>query len=70
MTIETMSQCSKCRHFIEHKGDEPGCAAFPDGIPMPIGRNEHDHTKPYPGDNDIQFEQWVPEAQREEKQEP
>jgi len=32
------------------------CKAFPKGIPDEIFNNEHDHTKPYKGDNGIQFE--------------
>ncbi|GAF78818.1 unnamed protein product [marine sediment metagenome] len=32
------------------------CEAYPKGIPEEILTGEHDHTKPYEGDNDIQFE--------------
>jgi hypothetical protein len=52
MTV--VPQCFRCRHF------RPGyvCAAFPDGngIPNPILQNEHDHRRPYPGDNGVRFE--------------
>jgi hypothetical protein len=36
------------------------CAAFPDGIPIPIQANKHDPSKPYPGDHGIRFEQIRP----------
>tara|TARA_R100000049_G_C1921140_1_gene66390 strand:- start:28 stop:186 length:159 start_codon:yes stop_codon:yes gene_type:complete len=32
------------------------CDAFPKGIPEEIGSGEHDHTKPFKGDNGIRFE--------------
>ena len=32
------------------------CKAFPDGIPEKILTGEHDHTKPFKGDNGIRFE--------------
>ena len=32
------------------------CSAFNDGIPYEILTGENDHTKPYKGDNGIQFE--------------
>ena len=45
-------QCLKCKHYI---GDGY-CQAFLDGIPGEILSGRNDHTKPYPGDNGIQFE--------------
>ena len=32
------------------------CKAFPKGIPEKIITGEHDHTNPFPGDNEIRFE--------------
>ena len=32
------------------------CEAYPKKIPPEIITGEHDHTKPFPGDNGIQFE--------------
>ena len=51
--IAETSQCSICTHcgLTEFR-----CEAFPYGIPEPILNNEFIHTKPYPGDNGIQFE--------------
>lgn len=45
------NQCLRCQHHI--MGNV--CAAFPKGIPADIWAGR-DHTKPYPGDNGIQFE--------------
>lgn len=49
--------CMKCVHLYENKPGEWGfrCAAFPNGIPEEIMTGEVDHTKPYEGDNGIQF---------------
>jgi len=46
-------QCWSCKHLIEGTAT---CKAFPDGIPDEIWTNEVDHTTPYPGDNNTQFE--------------
>ena len=45
-------QCIQCEHYW---GDGK-CAAFQKGIPLEIWRGDNNHTKPYKGDNDIQFE--------------
>ena len=45
-------QCRSCAHLRL----EGRCTAFPGGIPLRIWVNDHDHTKPYPGDNGIRYE--------------
>jgi hypothetical protein len=48
----TSDHCIRCNHYQwDFK-----CDAFPDGIPDEILSGDNDHTEPYPGDNDIQFE--------------
>ena len=56
--LELSEQCYFCQHFnSEFNSDEEiNCAAFKSGIPEEILTGEHDHTKPYKGDNGIQFE--------------
>ena len=52
--------CNLCKHFSIVNSIDSGihvCDAFPDGIPDAIWRGDNNHTKPYPGDNGIQFEQ-------------
>jgi len=46
--------CLNCKHF--NFSDWGTCEAFPDGIPHIITIGEHDHKKPYKGDNGIRFE--------------
>lgn len=56
--------CVVCVHLHPMEAG-PGmtCDAFPQGIPASIRRTTFDHTKPYAGDNGIQF------APRDEKAE-
>jgi len=57
---QTSRICDYCRHrfFAYH---QRRCAAFPDGIPMPIWRAQHDHQSPYPGDHGIRWESLRPQ---------
>lgn len=48
--------CSECKHLFKSKKGMPSCRAYPNGIPREILTLEADHTKPYKGDNGIQFE--------------
>jgi hypothetical protein len=52
--VEFGLQCVLCRH--RSLSYDAACAAFPDGIPLPILRDEFDHNFPFPGDHDIHFE--------------
>lgn len=38
-----ISQCTQCKHWQKNGR----CAAFPDGVPMPILKNIHDHRTQY-----------------------
>lgn len=48
--------CFDCKHLDEFSFDPLKCQAFPEGIPEEILTGEHDHSKPFEGDNGIQFE--------------
>ena len=50
--------CLECKHrLIRKRGDKSlKCEAFKDGIPFGILTGEHDHTKPFDGDNGIKYE--------------
>ncbi len=49
--------CMKCKHLFENKpGEWASVCCLPNGIPEEIMTGEIDHTKPYEGDNGIQFE--------------
>lgn len=45
-------QCIKCKHYFGVRQ----CDAFKQEIPLKIYSGEIDHTKPFEGDNGIQFE--------------
>ena len=49
--ILDVPQCATCSHYKSNKE----CSAFV-VIPQQIWTNEHDHTKPFKGDNGIRFE--------------
>jgi hypothetical protein len=50
------SVCTFCKHLRLEEGRT--CRAFPkaNSIPLDIWNGKNKHTKPYPGDNGIQFE--------------
>lgn len=51
--IDRFLYCAGCKHK-DPKGRK--CKAFPEGIPEKIAVGDHDHTKPYPGDNGFRYE--------------
>jgi hypothetical protein len=54
-------QCDACIHLNREASYNPmRCDAFPDGIPVAIQSNKHDHSEPYPGDHGIRYEQIRP----------
>jgi hypothetical protein len=53
-------QCEACKRY---RGDTT-CSAFPDGIPVVILQNKHDHRAHYPGDHGTRFEPIDAEAAR------
>ena len=48
--------CRTCKHWRRDDFSGFTCNAFPDGIPDAILESDHDHRKPYPGDNGIRYE--------------
>ena len=60
--IEPKCFIRKCIHFdgvkaISELNHKAVCKAFPKGIPDEIAYGDNLHTKPFPGDNGITFEQ-------------
>lgn len=70
-----LNQCGSCKHFHgldypDENGrfpDKVTCDAFPNGIPQEIYSDKIKHTKPYPGDNGIQYEPWGIEIEDDNK---
>lgn len=61
--IRLLSVCMSCKHKLGIDWQREifaRCAAFPDGIPDEILREEVDHRNPYPGDSGIQYEPKEP----------
>lgn len=65
------SQCFSCRHYTgwvessaKINGAPPShvcaCRAFPKGIPDAITNDNHNHRRPYPGDQGIRWEPKTP----------
>ena len=46
--------CLNCKHFYQNT--QSGCAAYPNGIPLPINSGQFDHSNPFAGDNGIRYE--------------
>ena len=44
--------CWRCKHLL----NDGECKAFPGGIPNKFLSGKSRHTKPYKGDNGVQFE--------------
>jgi hypothetical protein len=53
--MTAVPSCFTCQHFIEAWR----CLAFSEVIPAEIAKGENLHTKPYPGDNGIQYQKAV-----------
>jgi hypothetical protein len=51
----SIPKCNNCFYYHKNRNGAT-CKAFPNGIPVEILTNEHDHTKPFKGDNGILFE--------------
>lgn len=48
---------SQCNFCIHRNGESSTCTAYPEGIPLVIFTNEHDHRFPWPGDDGVTFDQ-------------
>lgn len=50
--VAMASQCVGC----SRKASNDSCDAYPQGIPMQILTNEHDHREEFPGDGGLLYE--------------
>jgi hypothetical protein len=48
-----VSQCTFCAH---RSPDGTACKAFPNGIPVELLYNEHDHRLEFAGDNGVRYQ--------------
>lgn len=63
MTQRPAWACLTCVHLVrDDERRERFCKAFPDEIPLAIWSGENDHTRPFEGDNGIQYERITEEG--------
>jgi hypothetical protein len=60
MTTVIAPICLECTRYHRDDRTQFCCDAYPDGIPTAIVESRADHTKPLPGDHDLQFEPLYP----------